>query len=551
LDFAKSYLEVEEDFLMKEYKRYNKNIFKARLFTTVFSILIMLVCISPCHAATYYLDAVSGDDLNPGTISEPWKTLPRAMITYSGSGNRMAYGDTVMIRDGNYGPFILEPQDLEIYTGDVKEALPADTEWVTYKAAPGSEDVFFSRISLNYTYAKDIRLIAHVFDGINIINENGSCVLLHYGIGLRLRNMYLSGNKHTIDYEPGDRTHYNVVRLRYTHGDVKIENCEIEAGYDGIYLHNPNNVEIKGCDIHDCGCDKIMSGGGRNVVIENNRFHGRKYLVPGSHPDCIQFYTAADKYGDSARMTNLIIRGNMLYDHPSQGIWTGGSYLENVLFENNLIYNCGNYEWRVYSVHGGLIRNNTIIANKSGQTGFVIYGPEYNSDITVVNNIFAVPYTGSESVLTYHDYNIFVPSWNGSPGYNEPNSVEYASMEEAAADLCVDPVTKDYRLKAGSPAIDFGDPANAPLIDITGRERIGYTDAGCYEFEENAKPQSVLYGDVSLNGYVTALDAAICARFVVGLITLSEGQKELADMDKNGVIIAQDAGLIARKATLQ
>ena len=543
---------------MKDRNLYKANRVGKGIVIMSFIVGIIMAVSSLCQAATYYLDLSRGNDGNPGTGQAPWRTLPRAMVNYSGSGNRVTYGDTVVIYNGDYGPFVLPHDDLRLYEGDRNEVLSSLTPWVTYRAASGNDQVYFGYIEINKSYAEEQRLVAHIFDGINVVNEGGPCVLMHYGVGLRLRNMFLSGKKNTIDVEQGDRSYFNVVRLRYTICDVKIENCDIEAGYDGIYLHDPRNVVISGCDIHDNGCDKIMSGGGYNLTIEGNRLHGSRYLVPGSHPDCIQMYTAADRYGDGARMTNLTIRNNILYDHPSQGIWTGGSYLENVLFENNLIYNCANYEWRVYSVHGGLFRNNTIIANTNGNTGFVIYGEEFNSDITIVNNILAIPYSGSEAVLTYHDYNIYVPAWSGSPGYNESNSYEYASMEEAAGDLFVDAAARDYRLKAASRAINRGNTVYASATDIEGRVRDSMPDLGCYEFLDGdgttvpppAGPgdPDVVYGDVSDDSNVTAYDAALTARHAAELIQLDLNQMERADVNRDNIITAIDAAQIARYA---
>lgn len=51
-------------------------------------------------------------------------------------------------------------------------------------------------------------------------------------------------------------------------------------------------------------------------------------------------------------------------------------------------------------------------------------------------------------------------------------------------------------------------------------------------------------GDVSGNGTVSAYDAAMVLKYVVGLITLTDTQKEAADVSKNGTVSAYDAALI-------
>ncbi|MGV8152655.1 MAG: hypothetical protein ACP5OG_06235 [Candidatus Nanoarchaeia archaeon] len=45
----------------------------------------------------YYLDAVKGDDNNPGTESLPWKTMARGMPNYNGNGTKVKGGDMVFL----------------------------------------------------------------------------------------------------------------------------------------------------------------------------------------------------------------------------------------------------------------------------------------------------------------------------------------------------------------------------------------------------------------------------------------------------------------------
>lgn len=57
---------------------------------------------------------------------------------------------------------------------------------------------------------------------------------------------------------------------------------------------------------------------------------------------------------------------------------------------------------------------------------------------------------------------------------------------------------------------------------------------------------SVMYGDVSGDGEITAYDAALTAQASVGIITLTEEQTEKADVSGEGEITAYDAALIAQ-----
>jgi hypothetical protein len=420
-------------------------------------------------AATYYLDARKGNDNAGGTSQKPWKTLEKAQDV-------ARPGDTVILRNGDYGGFGPDGRRFPRFTGDPDQPLPSTQKWITYKAEQGHDDVRFSIIWIKIGHTP--RVVAHAFDGIKVNNTNGRCVYAWGAVGLRFRNMTIVGC-----LDPGGlrsaTSACNAVEFFKRNHDVTIDNCRIRGGYRGVSVGGGSNIRISNCDIYDTGVDKLFLAGGRDFTIENNDLHGQP-LVPEDHPDCIQFYTAADRYGNVARATNVTIRGNRMYDHSSQGVWTGGSYLENVVFENNLMYNLGNYEWRVYSVHGGLIRNNTIVGDRSRNTGIIVYGAPHNSDITIVNNIFACPYWGTPSVMSYHDHNIFY-DWDGSPGNSEPHSQAYDSIEAAVAAVFANPAAEDYRLAPDGAAVNFGSARWNPGVDIDGTTRDSAPDAGCFE----------------------------------------------------------------------
>jgi len=62
----------------------------------LFCLLVASVTCSPftthlAGGATYYLDAVNGNDSNPGTSGAPWKTLARSMINYCGTSKKESH----------------------------------------------------------------------------------------------------------------------------------------------------------------------------------------------------------------------------------------------------------------------------------------------------------------------------------------------------------------------------------------------------------------------------------------------------------------------------
>ena len=407
----------------------------------------------PVVVATYWVDAAAGDDANPGTAELPWKTIERARIDYAGSP-KVAYGDTIAVRNGRYSGFGLAKENFPLWEGENFDPLPPSQKWVTYVAA--GDEVYLEAISFNL--GNDLRVVAHVFDGFKIIGASRRGVYGRAVMGLKLKNLTIRGitDSAILSVEKSDR---NNIECIYRNAEIHIDNCDISGGYRGVFFGGWNcNWSVTNSNIHTVGTDKIIAAGGVNILIENNRIHGNS-LLSSEHPDCIQFYTAANRYlGGSA--TNVTIRGNWLYDHSSQGIWTGGSLLNNVIFENNLIYNTGNYEWRVYGVQTGVFRNNTVVGDDVGSTGVIFYGGTFtaaegllegyprNSAIACHHNVFATSYSGAPSAMTEHDYNIYVHPWDGSPGDDEPNSKGFDSIDEATEALFVDPAKRDYRLKA-------------------------------------------------------------------------------------------------------
>ena len=106
--------------------------------------LLLLTIISTASAATYYVDVANGNDSNPGTSAQPWQTINRAYTWYSGTGPKVAEGDTVLFRNGNYGSFI---EDTIV---DRVTNLVYRDNWITYKADTGHSPSFTSIKIKNY-----------------------------------------------------------------------------------------------------------------------------------------------------------------------------------------------------------------------------------------------------------------------------------------------------------------------------------------------------------------------------------------------------------------
>jgi hypothetical protein len=254
------------------------------------------------------------------------------------------------------------------------------------------------------------------------------------------------------------------------------------------------------------------------------------------HADAIQIYAYP---GYPRHNENVTISRNIVSKDAGQGIFL--KQMKNVLIENNLIY--GGFTSHACAVQTGsvsaTIRNNTIVTRRS--SAVTLYGNYYpwqqgqpygtatnvivDGDDAHVYSLLK-PHTASESnkpgsgpdwrgfwkeitgemtfkvannvcttkVTAGGDFgkrlelrNNVVAGFAMDRNFTVPDSSNHVYGASPVGEaqqtaLFRDAARNDYRLKPGSPAVDFGDPRHAPATDLLGRPRTdGKPDAGCYE----------------------------------------------------------------------
>ena len=204
----------------------------------------------------------------------------------------------------------------------------------------------------------------------------------------------------------------------------------------------------------------------------------------------------------------------------------------NEISLNSALYGGGIY---CYSSSPTII-NNTVSGNSSiGGGGILCW---YHSYPKVTNTILwsDFPYeifidTSSEIDITYSDIQ---GGWEGEGNID-------------ADPLFIDPDGGDFHLSDYSLCIGAGIMTpDVPDTDIDGNPRPNppgsNPDMGAYEHFRDV-PLAVP-GDVSGNGKVTAYDASLVLRYVVGLTNFSEEQRQAADVTGDDTVTALDAALI-------
>ena len=437
-------------------------------------ILILLFSILPLFGAisceqrhvrieknTYYVSP-SGSDRDTGSKSSPFRTIGKAVSVAKA-------GDTVLVGTGTYNEQISFPRD-----GTFSARIVVKAE---VNAKPPILDSNNSRLSAfvlngrNYITIQGFEITRYTASPIDVTSaSNGGTV------GLEVRNNYIH-NAGT--WEANNRS--AGVRLLGTK-DVKIldntitkiSGYAIFAAHHSAGIRGADDLVVRGNDLSYSGID-IIYGSGYNWIIEGNYLHHTTEPVKESeHADHIQYCTADAHRIENA---NYIIRNNIFaYGYQransSNYIIVGGH--GRGLIYNNLMYGGAYNGILIQGSPNVKIFNNTVLESKN-QGIYAYKSGNYSvpsTNIKVFNNI-VLPTSGG-AIGT---------SSNSSSGYEASNNITSGDPK------FVDKANRDYRLKAGSLAIDKGYVNTSkklpyPATDLDGRTRVvnGVIDIGVFEY---------------------------------------------------------------------
>jgi hypothetical protein len=407
---------------------------------------------SAAQAATYYV-ATNGSDGNPGTQSQPWKTIQHA-------ADRVAPGDTIRVRAGNYAGANFEtsgtasrPIVLQAYPGE-RPAITADNP-----ATPdginleGASYMTVKGFTVNGRTRAGIRAVTcdHVTIRDNRLDQNGTwgiltgfCddLLIEHNVASRSvqqHGIYVSNS--------GDRP---VIRRNFVWGNRQA----------GIHMNGDASE----------GGDGIIS----DAIVEMNTIHGNGAAgASGINMDGVQ---------------DSMIRNNLLYDEHASGISVyridgGGPSIGNRILNNTVIV-ASNGRWALNLQDGArdTTIDNNILYNLGSYRGVIDISPDslpgLASDYNAVMNRFTTD--GGDTILT-------LAKWRQQTG------LDAHSFVATPAQLFVDATHHDYRLSPSSPAIDRGTTLDDVTTDLAGvaRPQGAYYDVGAYEFAGNgAVPES-------------------------------------------------------------
>jgi hypothetical protein len=424
---------------------------------------------------TYYV-APTGDDAQPGTILEPWRTIQKA-------ANTLTAGETVYIRAGTYPERIIP-----------RNSGSDSDQYITYAAYPGEtvtldgsglsvptdEGLFFVN-GQHYLRLSGLRIINSAYAGILVdhasyisLEQNSTYNTASSGIGVW-------GSHHiTIDG--------NEVELACSNG---MQESLTVAGTD--------TFEVKNNHVHNgpAGYDK------EGICVKDGASNGKVYQNRVDHTQAVGIYVDAwDKHTfnidvfqnvvhavsangialaseQGGQLEHIRAYNNVVYDNQIAGLWLSACCDENgvtshplndLTIINNTFYNNGRAPWgggialdRNPNILTVTLRNNLCSQNLSFQIAVDAVVP--TQTLTVDHNLID-GYLGAEDGGIYGE----------EPVVGDP--------------LLANPSGADFHLQPLSRAIDTGSAVNAPADDFDRHARpldgdkdsTAAFDIGAYEF---------------------------------------------------------------------
>jgi hypothetical protein len=426
-------------------------------------------------ASTYYV-APTGDDFNPGTIDQPWRTIQHAV-------ENVVLSDTIYVRDGTYNEWISisnsglpgQPITLRSYPNETVILNGSGLEW-RYGIDIGGADYWTFQDLIIQDYIRE------GLRGFGFVSWSGSK-------GITIRNLDFSLVGTPIKFHEGGE-------------DILIEDIYAHDYDNGGFDCGPagpcSNLTIRHFTAlgpgtgDDTGVDGFAVEEGSNVLVED--------CIAEGHPG-----DGFDFKSDNTTLRRVISRYNA---RNNIKLWGQDSRLENGLSHDSGLTNLVLAEGGSYTVINSLIANR----DTYGYLAVVGYDQPLDTPLRLHNTIFyndnppmggTTLYLG-EGVHLTADHNIYYNPYreedvicagflggqcfskddiNDGTWFNASGCGEHSIYAEP---LFVNPATQDYHLTVESPAIDAGTVEDAPLDDLDGNNRPqgdGY-DIGPYEYVE-------------------------------------------------------------------
>jgi parallel beta-helix repeat protein len=439
-----------------------------------------LASASAYASSTYIVDGTnpscSDTAVGAGSASQPFCTI-------AGAAKKAQPGYTVSVIAGTYSGTAVNPAN----SGTAGSPI-------TFTASPGvtisGGTKAFALSGKNYIVISGFTITGTSSYGIYVSGGSNDTVSGNTLTGTGSHAIYLSGG--------GNNT---------VSGNTESRAGTPQQGLSayGIWLKNESQDQVKGNITHDNSAHGIyLSGTTTGALVQGNTSYHNAY----------QWERNANGINDIAPGNSII--GNVTYANEDSGIniYTGG---DNALVAENVTYGNGDHGIDDLNVTGGRLIGNTVYGNCSD--GINVEGT--SSNYLIENNISDNNATGAEvkpTIVNYSpyktcaqrrkgnigvydqtapgtttaDYNLAYQTGSapdfiwGTASYTSRQGICQATGQECHGNVAdprfVNAGAGDFRLTAGSPAIDQANTAASGQqpTDILGVSP--YDDMGAYEY---------------------------------------------------------------------
>lgn len=499
-----------------------------KIFALLITFLSAIGALSQVN--TSYYVATTGSDSNPGTKTEPWRTIQHA-------ANTARAGSTVIVRGGVYEELV-----------SINVSGNASDGFITFKSYPGETAVLdaqhftpadrqgvftihnHSYIRIESFEIRNFHTAEHRLTpmGINVIGSGSHIELLRnnvhhiqqtfegrdapgrggngFGIAVYgteaktpITDLIIDGNQvHHLKTGSSESlvVNGNVTNFRITHNVVHDNNNigidvigfehtapdpAVDQARDGIVSDNlVYNITSRGNPAYrnDESSDGIYVDGGTRILIEHNVLHNVDFGIE-----------LASEHKDRAT-SYIIARNNLIYRTHTAGVSIGGyapdrGKTEHCTFINNTLYqndtsSTGSGEFQMqWNMSDNIFANNIVYAGPHCLISLIKSQVDKNSPPAMI-----------DYNLYYCDAGAEASTWknvSGSiSGFDKyVSSTRNDTHSRFLNPRLVNPAADDFHLQADSPAIGGGLIDDLPVgaTDLSGTSRVksGKIDIGCYE----------------------------------------------------------------------
>ena len=455
------------------------------VFTMIFAISMPIVRI--VNAAGAYYVAADGNDNNPGTLAQPWRTIQKAADT-------ALAGDTVYVRGGTYNEQVF----INSHSG-------SPDNWITFAAYPGETPIVDGTgINMNPGYGIDgglfdVKSVSYIkITGFRIQNSGYAAIYTSATkspTGLE----YINPPSHHITFEGNTcQNTYAAAIIMFGLGtsnatDLVVRNNTVIQGHNSDDWRAHEVLSIGGgTDGFEVSGNRIENSRWGAIDAKNGAFNGNIFGNVITDTEHSGIYV--DGYGDGCE--NINVYNNTIYNMKSVGTECNGINIaseeggltKNINIYNNLIYNNPGSALRTASYSTGPVQditfaNNTCYNNGNGSNDRGGISLEYDAATNVVvrnnifsqNNAYQIYSADADAIIQ----NNLIDSFRGYAG--ETRGTDY----QEGFPQFVNPFGENFHIVSTSIARDNGTSTGfVPSTDFDGVGRpqgAGY-DIGAYEY---------------------------------------------------------------------